>query len=1090
MSHAIARDSFVRPRISLSYDNDLLDSVKSLPELIEFAATHNKDHIFGLQACSGSDTISWSPITFGQFQRAVEYASEWLIQSRTSAGRIDRADNIAPVAVLLNSDITIFLYLAALVRIGTPALLLSPRLSPTAVAHLLDETGASAVLTNGHLYRVADEVRMHLSTDTQCSELNMIVSPTFFDFDQDRRQQASTTPPIFKGHEANDLNAIILHTSGTTGLPKPIYHSQAYILLYATCHRLPPQKEPFRFNVSTLPLYHGFGFLAPCLSLSIGMPFALLPSTTVPTAKSALSALRATGARYMLTVPSILEDILRATDADGLDNLRDLHFLVIGGAPVKASINRTLVRARVNVLNHWGATELGPLTPIEVPQRGYDSRYLVLRNDTDLKLIPADDGSNTFRLVGKPPGWKEAFVVQDFLDHNPQDQTKIRILGRADDLLVLSTGEKVRSTVLEREITNHPAVNDALTFGSGKNQLGLIIELTKGVVASSVSFNSRESTTAVIDKLGFDSFIQKGNNLVDRHARISKDMVILTSEDKPLKRTDKGTVARKDNYELFAEEIKSCYQTLEAGMAAPLPTPDLEAGMALRRTIRNFVWEIGVHLDGKSPDATEFFQAGMDSLQAMQLRNAILGRLRATAGVMNNLPNDFVFTHPCVDKLFLVLSSLFTGAHKAVQKPMTIPEESRIAAMNAMVNKYKHILQTIRSTTSHTKPHPNRGRVSKNAKVVVLTGSTGTLGCSLLARFAKDPTVSKVICLNRPSSIDPRNRQRDQLIKRGVELGAQEWSKVTFIDCNLYEDDISLDGDAARRLIDVTHIVHNAWPVNFSWTLTSLEPQIKGLVNLIRIAWRSAWHKKRRPVRLMFLSSIAVVGRYPLITPGDSATVPECSVGPAFTIEMGYAEAKWVCETLVTMASTLFSGTIRGCNVRIGQVTGSEGLGAWNEMEHIPILIGVSRELGALPLLDGSLSWLPANRVASSVVELLFSQKFLAVYHVENPSRQPCAKVMEAMADIMEELTWQPRPVLISYPEWLIRVRQLGNESENVAFPLITFFERDFQRLATGKIVLGTTRAVQDSVTMATSGPLERRHFEEYLTYWKSLQVL
>lgn len=63
-------------------------------------------------------------------------------------------------------------------------------------------------------------------------------------------------PPVYTDFRHEDVDAIIMHSSGTTGLPKPIHHAQAYLLIYAACHRLPEQRDPFRFNVSTLPLYH------------------------------------------------------------------------------------------------------------------------------------------------------------------------------------------------------------------------------------------------------------------------------------------------------------------------------------------------------------------------------------------------------------------------------------------------------------------------------------------------------------------------------------------------------------------------------------------------------------------------------------------------------------------------------------------------------------------------------------------------------------------------------------------------------------------------------------------------------------------
>ena len=119
MSPVLAGSTFVRPHLNLGYVEDQLGGVNSLPELIEFAAEHNPDHIFGVQNRAGEDTVPCG-ITFSDFQSAVEHASFWLVSTGVTSGRTQRDQIVAPVGVLLGSDIGIFIYMAALLRIGTP----------------------------------------------------------------------------------------------------------------------------------------------------------------------------------------------------------------------------------------------------------------------------------------------------------------------------------------------------------------------------------------------------------------------------------------------------------------------------------------------------------------------------------------------------------------------------------------------------------------------------------------------------------------------------------------------------------------------------------------------------------------------------------------------------------------------------------------------------------------------------------------------------------------------------------------------------------------------------------------------------------
>ncbi|KAF8059573.1 hypothetical protein FPV67DRAFT_1633230 [Lyophyllum atratum] len=1094
MSPILAGSTFIRPHINIGYGQDHPSGVRSLPELIEFDASHNPDHIFGFQNRVGDD-VSPYEITFSHLQSGVEYASSWLVTAGCTTGRTRRGQQVAPVGILLGSDIAIFIYIAALLRIGTPVLLLSARLTPVAIAHLLKQTLPSCVLTSSHVSRSSKEALEILQSEGATLLPTFVDAPGYEDLlSPDHDGENVQIPPMYSAYEDKDLDAIIMHSSGTTGLPKPIFHGQTYPLLYAACHRLPEQREPFRFNVSTLPLYHGFGLLAPSLSLSIGMPFILPPASIIPTGKTTLRALQSNGARYLLSVPSILEEMIRLPGDEGLEALRDLEIVATGGAPMKENVGNELASSGVKLLNHWGCTELGAIAPIERIPRGYDWRYLMPRSDTGLKIISLHDGSDTYRLVGHAPGWQEPFEVQDLLVTNPHDSKQYKITGRADDLLVLSTGEKVRPTNLERAVAEHPNVKDVLAFGAGQVSLGLIIELSAG--SFEADLNEPENKDALLASI--QPYLDHGNSFTDKHGKVSNEMIVFTQETKkPLLRTDKGSLARKSILAAFDAEIKACYERADIQNAVPFPSPCADDGYALLNSIRSLVYTITGSDD--IPDSIDFFESGMDSLQASRLRRSVLNGLRVTPDLPNpvcDLAADFCFENSSIEKLHRAVAHIISGTQvKGVVGETR--EERRIRTMRDMVDKYREELCGFANIAADSRISRRKRRASLGHKnVVLLTGSTGSLGCFLLAKLANDPTVSKVLCLNRrhTGAATPLQRQMDLMDKRGASISSQAWKKVVLHGADLSRLDFGLREEEFAKLLDVTHIVHNAWPVNFNRNLSSFEPHVQGLSNLVRLALLSAGRRSNgsSPTRILFASSIAVAGRFPILNAQGPFEVPETSLDAENTAEFGYPEAKWVCERLLLAAGELYGDAcsieeplVQASNVRIGQMTGPEGSGAWNESEHFPIIVRTSQQLGALPALQGSLSWIPVNRAGDVLTELLFSKAFKSFYHMENPSRQSWSGIISNLADILGD-THGPLPS-ISLPKWLGRVRELGDDpARNAAFKILSFLERDFQTMSNGTVILRTSTARLDSPTMVRSTALDRKHLEEYVSYWRS----
>ena len=147
--------------------------------------------------------------------------------------------------------------------------------------------------------------------------------------------------------------------------------------------------------------------------------------------------------------------------------------------------------------------------------------------------------------------------------------------------------------------------------------------------------------------------------------------------------------------------------------------------------------------------------------------------------------------------------------------------------------------------------------------------------------------------------------------------------------------------------------------MNFNLHLSSFEPHVKGLCHLVRLALLNAG-----TIRIMFTSSIAVASHY---SPPSSSTfpssssssseseipivkVPEIPLDATHPALFGYAQAKWVCEQLLLESvNQLFGSAVRASVVRLRQITGTIDKGAWNEWEHIPLMVRTLQSLGVVP---------------------------------------------------------------------------------------------------------------------------------------------
>ena len=644
-----------------------------------------------------------------------------------------------------------------------------------------------------------------------------------------------------------------------------------------------------------------------------------------------------------MTVPLILEEICHLPDSKGIKALQPLDFVACGGGPMKPSVAEALSEEGVRLLNHCGATEIGALAPIFKPGPDYDWHYFVARDDLNLRFEDVPEHPGCVKLIGRPPGWDADYVVQDFLRPNPQaPTTQFQFLGRADDLIVLANGEKVRCTSLEAVIANDARVKDCIAFGEGRNHLGIIIE-----AASELDLDFSDKTQAAKFAEDMWPLVEKANKDIDSHGEISRNMIIVTSSSsRPLSRTSKGSLARKEIYDSFESDINNAYSEMASATVDALPDPSDTHGVSeyIRKAIGDILG-FSRDIDPISDDE-DIFELGMNSLQGTKLLNHLVAAARqrdAKKDFGALLGRSFVYSHPTVTLQTKALQRMMDSSGKSDDGEA----DSRTVAMQKTVERHCKIIEAMKVTEVAQKDFAK----DSGNKIIVLTGSTGSLGSNIAYRLVTDPTVSLVYCLNRrsPQSSDPLDRQHRAFSKAGICLPHRFWPKLKPIDVDIQRPNFGLDDSVYQDITQASFIIHNAWPMDFNRSLVSFEAQFQYLDNIIKLAFDNRGSKASR---IVFTSSIAAVARYTLNT--NTALVPEIQMDdPEVTAPFGYPEAKWVCEQILCKAASLHQGMLDPVVVRVGQMTGSRNGCSWAPSEHLPSIFKSSRELGALPEIPG-----------------------------------------------------------------------------------------------------------------------------------------
>ena len=262
-----------------------------LPSVLDELGSKYPDRIYASIPRTDDLTQGFQDITHGQVLRAVDGLALWLSQ------RIGLSHCFDTLSYAGIGDLRYVIFFYAAVKCGYKVLFISPRNTIEQNVSLFKQTNCRSFYYSVEMEGLASQ----LSEAMESSPLETTLLATF-----DHWQEAHTTPfPFSKSFEEARFDPIVvLHSSGSTGAPKPIVQTHQY---FANSDRPLPSVHGKQiggmrlwdciegFYFSPFPPYHLAGFHSLCYYPVFGRACSALlgypdrPATLEMVGASALS---------------------------------------------------------------------------------------------------------------------------------------------------------------------------------------------------------------------------------------------------------------------------------------------------------------------------------------------------------------------------------------------------------------------------------------------------------------------------------------------------------------------------------------------------------------------------------------------------------------------------------------------------------------------------------------------------------------------------------------------------------------------------------------------------------------------------------
>lgn len=278
------------------------------------------------------------------------------------------------VAMMASNRPEFFTALYGILKVGASVVMISPAWKATEIAHATDLTEPTLLICDGDTHerlarRFSDRI-LHLDNDDPPAASSRPVSDADWD----------------------NTEAVLVFSSGTTGLPKAVRHTHASVGA-ATAHWVSALglSRNDRYQIAT-PAFHILGLLNMFASVSARSSVRLHPRFNLDELLRCIQADRIT---LEMAVAPIALAMANHPELESYD-LSTLRYIMWGATPVTESVaQRVTERTGVRFLAAYGASEVPVITcnPVDSPDNWrLDSAGLPI-HDLKMRIVDLETGA-------------------------------------------------------------------------------------------------------------------------------------------------------------------------------------------------------------------------------------------------------------------------------------------------------------------------------------------------------------------------------------------------------------------------------------------------------------------------------------------------------------------------------------------------------------------------------------------------------------------------------------------------------------------------------------------------------------------------